>query len=61
MSTKARYRQCVFREGSKRLKESGFPHVAVMGDPAYYGRFGFKWENVVKPLYDLPAEWKTAQ
>ena len=29
----------------------------VLGDPAYYGRFGFTPETHVEPPFPLPAEW----
>ena len=32
----------------------------VLGDPAYYGRFGFVPEESVTPPYPLPEEWADA-
>jgi putative acetyltransferase len=48
------------REGLQRLREAGVSQVFVLGDPAYYGRHGFKQESQVRPPYALPAEWATA-
>lgn len=50
------------------LVESGFQQAmqhnavvsCVLGDPDYYGRFGFKTERDISPPYDLPNEWETA-
>jgi len=41
-------------EQAKRL---GCHAILVLGDPAYYCRFGFKQEDMVKPPYPLPADW----
>ena len=60
----ARQRQGVgsllVRDGLRRLQGAGMSHVLVLGDPAYYGRHGFKQESRVRPPYSLPAEWATA-
>ncbi|MCG8440463.1 MAG: N-acetyltransferase [Caulobacterales bacterium] len=45
------------RAGLERLKSAGFARVFVLGDPAYYERFGFKAETSVAPPYPLPSEW----
>jgi putative acetyltransferase len=44
------------REGLSRLAATGEDLVLVLGDPAYYGRFGFKAENAVglQTPYDGP-------
>lgn len=34
--------------------------MLVLGDPAYYGRFGFSQENNILPPYPLPAAWASA-
>ena len=44
--------------GFERLKDDGINWVYVLGDPNYYGRFGFKMENDVAPPYPLPDEWQ---
>ncbi len=48
------------REGLTRLGKTGVALVLVLGDPAYYGRFGFRPDHGVLPPYPLPAEWDTA-
>jgi len=52
--------------GSK-LVRTGFDHlkatvaqVMVLGDPQYYGRFGFKADRLVEPPCPIPAEWRDA-
>ncbi len=45
------------RHGLAVLKETEPGLVCVLGDPAYYGRFGFNAETRVRPPYELPAEW----
>jgi putative acetyltransferase len=42
----------------KRLENSKIGYVFVLGDPAYYSRFGFKAEDKVVTPYPLPTEWK---
>lgn len=34
--------------------------LLVLGDPAFYGRFGFKAEQGIKPPYAIPKEWAPA-
>lgn len=46
--------------GFNELESAGVSRVFVLGDPAYYGRFGFLPDSVVEPPYDLPAEWAGA-
>lgn len=46
--------------GLEQLKAAEFRSVYVLGDPAYYGRFGFVAEGRVKPPYALPDEWAGA-
>lgn len=59
----------LFRQGiGSTLVQTGFNHlknskiccVYVLGDPAYYSRFGFKTENKVTTPYPLPATWREA-
>ncbi|MCI4666497.1 MAG: N-acetyltransferase [Neomegalonema sp.] len=45
------------RAGVERLKADGFRAVFVLGDPAYYQRFGFEVETQVIAPYPLPIEW----
>ncbi len=46
------------RSGLERL--DGVGTVLVLGDPAYYGRFGFRREARVLPPYALPSVWEGA-
>jgi putative acetyltransferase len=46
------------REALRQLRESGYDAIALLGNPAYYGRFGFvpaKNYNL-RCKYDVPAE-----
>jgi putative acetyltransferase len=46
--------------GIGRLKDTGVSQIFVLGDPAYYGRLGFRSESLVTPPYELPPEWNDA-
>jgi len=48
------------RQGHDRLRKAGITHVFVLGDPAYYSRFGFAAETGVAPPFPLPDEWQGA-
>lgn len=48
------------RAGMQRLENAETHQVYVLGDPAYYRRFGFAPEEGVTPPYDLPEEWRGA-
>ncbi|WP_420406164.1 GNAT family N-acetyltransferase [Nisaea sp.] len=48
------------KEGLSRLAAEGIRKVFVLGDPAYYGRFGFAPESDVVPPYPLPVAWRDA-
>ena len=48
------------RAGVASMQESGAALVCVLGDPNYYGRFGFEPERDVQPPYALPTEWQDA-
>ena len=47
-------------EGLRRLEKSDAERVYVLGDPVYYGRFGFLPDDEVAPPYPLPSEWRDA-
>ena len=36
--------QALIREGLNRLRAAGCPGCVVLGDPGYYGRFGFAYD-----------------
>ena len=46
--------------GIGRLSDEDVNLVLVLGDPAYYSRFGFLPETLVQPPYPLPDEWQGA-
>ncbi len=47
----------LIQEGLRRLKAANAHRVFVLGDPKYYGQFGFVPESQIAPPYPLPAEW----
>jgi putative acetyltransferase len=47
-------------DGFGRLGRTGTGQVLVLGDPAYYQRFGFRPERAIAPPYDLPPDWTDA-
>ena len=50
----------IVRAGLRRLEDMGVNLVFVLGDPAYYERFGFRPGCLVEPPFRLPAEWDGA-
>ena len=48
------------RAGLERLEKMGIKQVLVLGDPAYYQRFGFSPERQVLAPYPIPEEWADA-
>ena len=50
----------IVRAGLQAMEKAGASGGYVLGDPAYYGRFGFKPEDGVAPPYPLPDEWRGA-
>jgi putative acetyltransferase len=48
------------RAGLERLEKIGIKQVFVLGDPAYYQRFGFSPERQVLAPYPIPEEWADA-
>lgn len=60
----ARQRQgigsALVRTGLRRLEKTGVTQVCVLGDPGWYGRFGFVPETGVTPPCPLPQEWRGA-
>ncbi|NBN78876.1 GNAT family N-acetyltransferase [Microvirga tunisiensis] len=45
------------RAGLAHLAGEGIAYALVLGDPAYYSRFGFRQEPSIATPYPLPAEW----
>lgn len=48
------------RAGLQRMDQAGTKQVYVLGDPAYYSRFGFEPDDGVAPPYPLPEDWRPA-
>lgn len=48
------------REGLRRLRDAGARQVQTLGDPGYYGRFGFRPDPDIAPPYPLPDAWRDA-
>lgn len=46
--------------GVERLRSEGVVCLLVLGDPAFYGRFGFAPHTGIEPPYPLPEEWRDA-
>lgn len=46
--------------GMEEMKELDVCQILVLGDPNYYGRFGFAPEQNIIPPYALPPEWADA-
>jgi len=49
----------LIRAGLRRIATAGGV-VFVLGDPAYYRRFGFAREDRIAPPYPLPGDWAEA-
>lgn len=47
------------RDGLGRARDSGARCAFVLGDPAYYARFGFA-PTAVAPAYPIPEDWSPA-
>jgi len=45
------------KAGFERLRAGGVTTVLVLGDPAYYGRFGFAAGHAIDAPYDLPPDY----
>lgn len=50
----------LIRSGLERLEKLGIRQVFVLGDPAYYQRFGFSTERQVLPPCSIPEHWADA-
>lgn len=50
----------LIRQGFDELGQEGIAQVMVLGDPAYYGRFGFIADSAVQAPYPLPKDWAPA-
>ncbi len=50
----------LIRVGQQRLAANGVLQIFVLGDPGYYGRFGFRADDRVAAPFSLPASWREA-
>lgn len=50
----------LIREGLARVAAQGALRALVLGDPAYYARFGFRPEPGVAPPFPIPEAWAEA-
>ena len=50
----------IVRAGLEEMRAAGVARVLALGDPAYYGRFGFRPENAVETPCPIPTEWAEA-
>ena len=50
----------LIREGLGRMRDERVTRVLLLGDPAYYVRFGFAADGAIAPPYPLPSEWQAA-
>lgn len=48
------------RAGLAAIGEAGMRQMLVLGDPAYYRRFGFTPERRIVPPYTIPDDWRDA-
>ncbi|MEM7508018.1 MAG: N-acetyltransferase [Pseudomonadota bacterium] len=48
------------RLGLGLMRELGVAHVLVLGDPGYYGRFGFAMEQGIDTPCAIPRDWAPA-
>ncbi|MEO1190253.1 MAG: N-acetyltransferase [Pseudomonadota bacterium] len=46
--------------GFEKLADEAVVAVLVLGDPGYYGRFGFSSDHGVEPPCPLPSDWRPA-
>ncbi|MFK7943397.1 MAG: GNAT family N-acetyltransferase [Paracoccaceae bacterium] len=52
--------RALIMDGLAIMAETGASHVCVLGDPGYYGRFGFEADPQILPPYPIPPEWSEA-
>ncbi len=57
---KAGIGSALVRNGLDLMAAAGVRGVFMLGDPGYYGRFGFKADARIAPPYPLPDAWRTA-
>ena len=52
--------RALIRRGIEQLAGEGVETILVLGNPAYYGRFGFLPQSCIAPPYPLPTAWLDA-
>lgn len=52
--------RALINEGCARMQDAGAVRVLVLGDPDYYGPFGFVPDADIAPPYGLPEAWREA-
>ncbi len=52
--------RALIETGLRTVESAGCAGVLVLGDPAYYGRFGFVAESAITPPYPLPDAYAGA-
>jgi len=57
---KQRVGAALIEDGWAALEAHSVVQAVVLGDPAYYGRFGFREETGVQTPYPLPDAWRPA-
>ncbi|SLN36722.1 hypothetical protein TRL7639_01791 [Falsiruegeria litorea R37] len=50
----------MIKTGLRQLEGLGVRQVFVLGDPSYYGRFGFLPEQRITPPCPIPNDWQDA-
>jgi len=50
----------MIRSGLQRLTEDGVVQIFVLGDPGYYGRFGFRSDDHIATPFPIPGPWREA-
>ena len=56
---KAGIGSALVRTGHRLLAKDGVNEVLVLGDPGYYGRFGFTPSQRIEPPYPVPDDWRS--
>ena len=59
-SQKQGYGGLLVRTGIQRMKETGKRRILVLGNPTFYGRFGFQADNRIQAPYAMPEKYAKA-
>jgi len=52
--------RALIRAGLQRLAANGIVQIFVLGDPGYYGRFGFRVDDRIATPFPIPGQWRAA-